>query len=123
MFRSDTLMAALAFSALGLGCTSAEEPAASNTSGAGGAGGTTATTSSDSTATATATGATTTATSAVASTTGAGGAPPMFVCDPPAEAGSLWEIEDISYDLDAIDPVSMCKYRGDVLLIVNTAAV
>lgn len=122
MFRSDTLIAALAFSALSVGCSSAEETTANNTSGAGGAGGTTsATTTADATTGATATGAT--ATSAVASTTGAGGAPPMFVCDPPAEPGSLWEIEDISYDLDAIDPVSMCKYRGDVLLIVNTAAV
>lgn len=124
MFRSDTLMAALAFSALGLGCSSAEDPAATSTSGAGGAGGTSAaTTTNAATSSDATTGATTTATSAVASTTGVGGAPPMFVCDPPAEAGSLWEIEDVSYDLDAIDPVSMCKYRGDVLLIVNTAAV
>ena len=46
----------------------------------------------------------------------------MQVCDPPAEAGSLWEIAEDSYDLDVVDPVSMCKYRGDVLLIVNTAA-
>ncbi|MEZ4307629.1 MAG: hypothetical protein R3F14_06235 [Polyangiaceae bacterium] len=41
------------------------------------------------------------------------------VCDPPAEAGSLYALEDEG--LFDIGPSSMCKYRGDVLLIVNTA--
>lgn len=52
---------------------------------------------------------------------GSGGAMP-FVCDPPAAPGSLYEKSAVSYDIEAIDPVSMCKYRGDVLLIANTAA-
>ncbi len=53
---------------------------------------------------------------------GQGGAPPPFVCDPPAEPGSLFELSAESQDIDIIDPVSMCQYRGDVLLIVNVAA-
>jgi len=53
---------------------------------------------------------------------GFGGGPPAFVCDPPAEPGSLYENSAKSYDINDIDPVSMCKYRGKVLLIVNTAA-
>jgi hypothetical protein len=52
---------------------------------------------------------------------GGGGATP-FVCDPPAAPGSLYEKSAVSYDIDEIDPVSMCKYRGEVLLIANTAA-
>lgn len=61
-------------------------------------------------------------TTGAASTTGAGGGGSAFACDPPAEPGSLYELSAVSYDLDAIDPVSMCKYRGEVMLIVNTAA-
>jgi hypothetical protein len=52
---------------------------------------------------------------------GGGGVRP-FSCDPPAAPGSLYEHSAVSYDIDEIDPVSMCKYRGDVLLIANTAA-
>lgn len=52
---------------------------------------------------------------------GAGGAM-SFVCDPPAEPGSLYEHSAESYDVNDIEPVSLCKYRGEVLLIVNTAA-
>jgi hypothetical protein len=54
---------------------------------------------------------------------GFGGAPVAFVCDPPAEPGSIYEHSAKSYDLNDIDPVSMCKYRGKVLLVVNTAAI
>lgn len=54
---------------------------------------------------------------------GFGGSPMAFVCDPPAEAGSLYENSAKSYDINDVDPVSMCKYRGKVLLIVNTAAI
>jgi len=50
-------------------------------------------------------------------TTGAGG---MFVCDPPAEAGSIWERTAEMYA--EINPVPMCKYRGKVMLIFNDAA-
>jgi hypothetical protein len=53
---------------------------------------------------------------------GFGGAPMTFVCDPPAAPGSLYENAAVSYDINDIDPVSMCKYRGKVMLIVNTAA-
>ena len=52
-----------------------------------------------------------------------GDGPAEFVCDPPAEPGSLYENEADSYDINDIDAVSMCKYRGKVLLVVNTAAV
>lgn len=124
MLRRDSLALALSLAALGAACSSGSEPAA--TGGAGGSGGSGATTS-GTTASGSTTGATTTASSSVsstvASTTGAGGGPPMQVCDPPAEPGSLWEIAEESYDISVVDPVSMCKYRGDVLLIVNTAAV
>lgn len=54
---------------------------------------------------------------------GFGGAPVAFVCDPPADPGSIYELSAKSYDINDIDPVSMCKYRGKVALIVNTAAI
>jgi hypothetical protein len=50
---------------------------------------------------------------------GSGGGGP-FVCDPPAAAGSLYAQTGDAFG--ALDPISMCQYRGDVLLIVNTAA-
>lgn len=53
---------------------------------------------------------------------GFGGSPMAFVCDPPAEPGSFYENAAISYNINDVDPVSMCKYRGKVLLVVNTAA-
>ena len=37
---------------------------------------------------------------------------------PPPAADSLFALSD--FDLD-MNPVSMCQYRGDVLLIVNAA--
>lgn len=43
-----------------------------------------------------------------------------FVCDPPAEPGSIFELQaDFKYEEN---PVSMCRYRGEVILIVNVAA-
>jgi hypothetical protein len=54
---------------------------------------------------------------------GFGGAPMEFKCDPPAEPGSFYETSAKSYDINDIDAVSMCKYRGKVLLVVNTAAI
>ena len=48
------------------------------------------------------------------------GAGEPFVCNPQADPGSLYEL--FAEDLFEVDPVSMCKFRGDVLLIVNTAA-
>ncbi len=59
-------------------------------------------------------------TQASQASTGVGGS--SFVCDPPAEPGSLYELFAESYDIEKLEPVSMCEYRGDVLLIVNTAA-
>jgi hypothetical protein len=50
---------------------------------------------------------------------GSGGA--MAGCNPPAAPGSLWELEGLRYP--DFQPVSMCQYRGDVTLIVNTAAI
>jgi hypothetical protein len=54
------------------------------------------------------------------STSGVGGS--SYVCDPPADPGSLYELYAESLDPNKIEPVNMCEYRGDVLLIVNTAA-
>lgn len=53
---------------------------------------------------------------------GVGGSSMGFVCDPPAEPGSLYEHAAESYDINDFEPVSMCKYRGKVMLVVNTAA-
>jgi hypothetical protein len=50
---------------------------------------------------------------------GAGGSD-TFVCDPPAEPGSIWEKTADMFG--AVEPVPMCRYRGDVLLIFNGAA-
>ena len=44
-----------------------------------------------------------------------------FDCDPPAEAGSIYELFD--EPLYTVQPLSMCEYRNDVVLIVNTAAI
>jgi hypothetical protein len=63
----------------------------------------------------------TASTGAVAvSSSGSGGGSMAFVCDPPAAPGSIYERSAESYA--EIDPVSMCRYRGDVMLLVNTAA-
>lgn len=123
MLRRDSLALAFTLAALSAACSSGSEPAATGSGGSGGTGATTsgATTSGSSTG-ATTTTASSSVSSTVASTTGVGGGPPAQVCDPPAEPGSLWEIAEESYDISVADPVSMCKYRGDVLLIVNTAA-
>lgn len=52
---------------------------------------------------------------------GAGGAGGMGGCNPPAAAGSFWA--QTAQELGVATPVSMCQYRGDVLLVVNTASV
>ena len=54
-------------------------------------------------------------------TSGVGGS--SFVCDPPADPGSLYELYAESQDPLILEPVSMCQFRGDVLLVVNTAAI
>ena len=58
-------------------------------------------------------------TAVAAVTSGAGGSMP-FVCNPPAAPGSIFEATAEAYG--ALNPVPMCKYRGDVMLIVNVAA-
>ena len=79
----------------------ATSSAAVGAGGAGGAGTTAATTS------------------AVVGAGGFGGSG-AFVCSPAAEPGSIFEREaDVFGDAA---PTPMCKYRGDVMLIVNTAA-
>ena len=45
-----------------------------------------------------------------------------FDCDPPAAAGSIFELEDIPM-FPPKDAVSMCQYRGEVMLIFNAAAI
>ncbi len=46
--------------------------------------------------------------------------PAGYLCDPPAAAGSLYELE--ARCLTRHETVSMCEFRGDVLLIANVAA-
>jgi len=46
----------------------------------------------------------------------------MFECNPPAEPGSLFELQD-NPQFPPKDPRSMCEFRGDVLLIFNAAAI
>lgn len=113
--RRSGVWGALALAAVA--CSSAGGDAGSGkgggtAQGAGGAGGVLSSSSSSSVAV------------AVASV-GAGGAdggPQPFVCDPPAAPGSLYELSAVSYNINEIDPVSLCKYRGEVMLIVDTAA-
>jgi len=62
------------------------------------------------------------ASSSAAVGTGGFGGGGAFVCDPPAAPGSLYERSAKSYDINDIDAVSLCQYRGRVALIVNTAA-
>jgi hypothetical protein len=59
-------------------------------------------------------------TQASMASTGVGGS--AYACDPPAPPGSLYELYAESLDPNKLDPISMCEYRGDVVLIVNTAA-
>lgn len=47
-------------------------------------------------------------------------AEPKPACDPPPAADSFYALE--AQSLDRFDPVSMCEFRGKVVLIVNIAA-
>jgi hypothetical protein len=112
------MMALLTLAAAG--CGGQEAGSSASTEGSGGSGGGSSAqgnTSSASSGNAVAS----SSGNAVASSSGAGGGS-SFVCDPPAAPGSIYERSAVSYDINAIDPVSMCKYRGDVMLVVNTAA-
>jgi hypothetical protein len=68
-------------------------------------------------------GTTTTTGSMVTTTTGSsmGGSGGAFDCDPPADPGSLYELSDRRV-FPPNGEVSMCQFRGDVLLIYNAAA-
>jgi len=103
------------------GCSGeAEQPQGGSGGGGGGGGGSGVTSSSSSQASSTAASSTT----GVGPGTGAGGgggAMP-FVCDPPAEPGSIYEQSADSLNIE-VGMVPMCKYRGNVMLLVNTAAV
>lgn len=111
----STLSALLAFS-VGAGCGGGEEPAG-NPTGAGGDGGVASAGGNGGTGNG-AGGA-----NGGSGNTGTGntGNTSSYVCDPPAEPGSIYEATAISLDIDKIDAVSMCQYRGDVMLVVNTA--
>jgi hypothetical protein len=85
--------------ALGAGCGGSDPAAETPDNGSGGTG---------------------TSTAASSGSSSSGGS--SFTCDPPADPGSIYALAAVSYDINQIDPVSMCKYRGDVMLIVNTAA-
>lgn len=116
MRRTDVAIP-LGFAALALlGCGGAAPDATTGTSGAGGAG-TTASTAESSSHTAVAV-----STAASGTTTGAGGTGggSGFDCNPAAPPDSLYALNATSYTLD---PISMCQYRGEVLLIANIAAV
>jgi hypothetical protein len=93
------------------------------TTGAGGDGGTGAAAQASSSTSSVASNSVASSSSVAVGAGGFGGGSMAFVCDPPAEPGSLYENAAKSYDINDIDAVSMCKYRGTVLLIVNTAAV
>ncbi len=122
--HTTTFGAALAALSVGAACT----PAATHqtttsgghggTAGHGGAPGSTGSTSTTATSSAVATGVGGSGGSGGAGMGGAGGG---TLCDPAAPAGSLYAAQGLRYP-DFV-PESMCQYRGDVLLIVNTAAV
>jgi 2',3'-cyclic-nucleotide 2'-phosphodiesterase/3'-nucleotidase len=91
-----------------------DDAVAAATSGSGGAGGAVASSSS-------AVVASSSSTAVVATSAGAGGAGGAASgCNPPAAAGSLYALA--APEFGGAGDVSMCKWRGDVLLIVDTAA-
>lgn len=62
------------------------------------------------------------ATASASVTVGAGGSGGgEFLCNPAAAPGSIYETTADMFG--SAGPASMCKYRGDVMLIVNTAAI
>lgn len=91
--------------ALAAACGSSEKPGTTgpSTTSATGSGGTASTTSTQ---------------LAVGGFGGSGGAAP---CDPAPDPGSLWAQGAVPYTDP--NPTTLCAYRGDVLLVVNTAAI
>jgi hypothetical protein len=105
------LAAGLLLAAAAFGCSSQPSQL-----GAGGAGSSSVSSSASTTHAA--------SSSVVASSSGTGnggaGGGGVVTCDPPPEKGSLYERTATN---NMLDTVSMCGYRGEVLLIVNIAAV
>ncbi len=100
--------ALVAAASLGAGCST---PASTGAGGSGAGGATVVSTS--------AAGPGPSSTHATTATSASSGTGVPFNCDPAAAPGSLYENSAVSY---ALDTVSMCQYRGDVLLIIDTAA-
>ena len=94
--------------AVAIGCSGGDRPGpeamtgSSTSSGMGGSGSTSASTS-------------------VAMASTSTGTPDPYNCDPPAAAGSIYEISAPPL-FTPLQLHSMCHYRGEVMLIVNTAA-
>lgn len=110
-----------AASAVGCGSESAQTaagPDGSGGSGTGGTGGVGTTTTATTTSTTATTTTTTLTTTSPSGSGGSGSGGGEVDCDPAAPAGSLYALSDTALDENV---VSMCKYRGDVLLIVNVA--
>ena len=110
----------LAFTALALaGCggQAGEALTTGSTSGGGGASAS-ASTSNVSTSNASST-ASAVAVATTSAGSGAGGGGMVATCDPAPDPNSFWGQSAVRYG--DIDPMDMCKYRGDVVLVVNTA--
>ncbi len=100
--------AVVAIAALGIACGNQSSGAGGNA--AGGSGVTSAASGPSTSSSKAATSSSSKSTSA-----GTGGA---ATCDPPAPANSLYAQTAVT---TALDTISMCQYRGEVLLIVDTA--
>jgi hypothetical protein len=61
-------------------------------------------------------------TTASVTTTATTGGMSTFDCDPAAAPGSIYELED-DMMFPPKDVISMCQYRGEVMLIFNAAAI
>jgi len=119
LMATSAWTAILAFS-VNSGCSGDPAQPQGGTGGGGGGGGSGTTGSSSSHAGSSV--ASSTAGAGPATGAGGGGGAMPFVCDPPAEAGSIYEQSAESLNIE-VGSVPMCQYRGKVMLLVNTAAV
>jgi hypothetical protein len=114
MLRFDTsIVSTCGAVALMVFACGGEDPSGGDLAGGSGAGDSTTASSSSSTTGPMAS----TGVGQMMTTTGMG----TFECDPAAAAGSLYALDDAPH-YNANQSVSMCQYRGDVLLIFNAAA-
>ena len=116
MARSSATTGWTALLALSLGSGCGSSDAGGGTTGQPGAGGAGAGDGSGGKGTTVAS----SSSAAIASATAGVGGSDAYVCDPPAAPGSIYELTGDSFAF--VQPVSMCRYRGDVMLVVNTAA-